>query len=136
MRRFIVPAGGCLLTLGILALAASAADEAPPGAIGLQREVVLQDHTPLSANTELVRWLMSLLAAAQVAQMLHQSSQHLIEQSLDLAGQRFTLYVPPRPPAGRLWPAGFRAAGRDSAGTRRAGAAGRLQPHGALSCRS
>jgi hypothetical protein len=102
MRCFIGPARGCLLALGTLSLAASAGDEAPPRAIGLQQGVVLHDYTPLSANTELLRRLISPLAAAQVEQMLHRSSQHLIEQSLDLAGERFTLYVPPRPP-----PAGY-----------------------------
>jgi dienelactone hydrolase len=100
MRRFIGPATACLLAVGTLLRAAAAANEAP-SVVGLQQGVVLHDYTPLSGNTQLVRRLMSPLAAAQILEQLQQSSQQLIEQSLDLAAERFTLYVPPRaPPAG------------------------------------
>jgi len=70
-------------------------------ATGLQPEVVFADYSPLSSSTELVRRLLSPLAAAQVQGMLARSSERLIEQSIDLATERFVLYVPPvAPPAG------------------------------------
>jgi hypothetical protein len=87
-----------LVTLGAALAAALPATAAPP-ATGLQREVVFTDYSPLSASTELVRRLLSPLAAAQVQSMLTRSTERLIEQSIDLTAERFALYVPPVAPA-------------------------------------
>jgi predicted esterase len=66
---------------------------------GLQSEVVFADYSPLSGNKELVRRLLSPLAAAQVEEVLSRSKQELTGQALDLVKERFTLYVPPQAPA-------------------------------------
>jgi poly(3-hydroxybutyrate) depolymerase len=82
-------------------LAAAAAPAAATPATGLQQDVVFTDYSPLSASTELVRRLLSPLAAAQVQSMLARSTERLIEQSIDLSAERFVLYVPAAaPPAG------------------------------------
>ena len=88
------------MTLGA-ALAAALPGTAATPTTGPQRETVFTDYSPLSASTELVRRLLSPLAAAQVQSMLARSTERLIEQSIDLSAERFVLYVPPvAPPAG------------------------------------
>jgi dienelactone hydrolase len=89
-----------VLTLGT-ALAAVLSGTAATPATGLQQEVVLNEYSPLSVSTELVRRLLSPLAAAQVQSMLARSTERLIAQSIDLSAERFVLYVPAvTPPAG------------------------------------
>jgi dienelactone hydrolase len=66
-----------------------------------QTDVVFSDYAPLSSSGELVRRLLSPLAAAQVQAALARSAERLVEQSVDLAAERFVLYVPEQvPPAG------------------------------------
>ena len=68
---------------------------------GLQTDVVFSDYAPLSSSAELVRRLLSPLAAAQVQAALARSAERLVEQSVDLAAERFVLYVPEQaPPSG------------------------------------
>jgi hypothetical protein len=89
-----------LIAAGFAALMTARADEAPaPAPTGLQTNVVFDQYTPLSASSELVRRLLSPLAAAQVAATLTQSSQQLLTQSIDLSAEHFILYVPPQAPA-------------------------------------
>jgi len=66
---------------------------------GLQTEVVFSDYAPFSSSAELVRRLLSPLAAAQVQAELARSAERLVEQSVDLAAERFVLYVPEQVPA-------------------------------------
>jgi len=80
------------------ALLASWAALAAPAPSGLQPEVAFSDYTPLSASAELVRRLLSPLAAAQVQEQLSQSATQLIEQSIDLKNESFVLYVPAQAP--------------------------------------
>jgi hypothetical protein len=79
-----------LLCPGILAAAA-----AP---VGLQTEVVFSEYSPLSSSAEVVRRLLSPLAAAEVGRTLQSSGEGLVAQSIDLAAERFILYVPARAP--------------------------------------
>ena len=72
---------------------------AAPAPSGLQQDVAFSDYTPLSASAELVRRLLSPLAAAQVQAQLSQSDTQLIEQSIDLKDEKFVLYVPAQAPA-------------------------------------
>jgi pimeloyl-ACP methyl ester carboxylesterase len=65
---------------------------------GLQTDVVFTDYAPFSSSGELVRRLLSPLAAAQVQAALTRSAEHLVEQSVDLAAERFVLYVPEQVP--------------------------------------
>lgn len=79
--------------------AAGTPDLSTPPAVGLQTQVVFSDYSPLSASAEVVRRLLSPLAAAEVGRSLARSSERLADQSIDLAAERFVLYVPARAPA-------------------------------------
>ena len=67
---------------------------ATPAATGLQHDVVFTEYTPLAASSEMVRRLLSPLAAAEVQGTLARSGSRLLEQGVDLAQERFVLYVP------------------------------------------
>jgi predicted esterase len=84
----------CLLLLAALGATGAPADEPT----GLREDVVFSEYTPLSANAELVRRMLSPLAAAQVQATLSESHEKLLEQSVDLAAEKFVLYVPPQAP--------------------------------------
>ncbi len=91
--------GRGLTTLTIALIAPFAfADAAPAQAPGLQPDVVFTDYSPLSGNAEIVRRLLSPLAAAQIQLALAGSGKAMSAQSVDLAKETFTLYVPPQPP--------------------------------------
>jgi len=67
----------------------------------LQSDVVFSAYSPLAANAELLRRLLSPLADAQVQQSLARSGEKLVTQSIELAAEHFVLYVPPvAPPRG------------------------------------
>ena len=68
----------------------------PDAPTGLQPAVVFDSYSPLASNTELVRRMLTPLAAAQVEANLQSSGQRLVEQSIDLSVERFVVYVPPR----------------------------------------
>lgn len=69
---------------------------APPDTpSGLQNHVVFSEYSPLSRSVEVVHRLLTPLNARLVVQAAAQPGKHLREQSLDLANERFTLYVPP-----------------------------------------
>jgi dienelactone hydrolase len=98
-----VRAAAALAAVGAIAPPAPAA--APPDsstrpAVGFENPVVFSDYSPLSASAEIMRRLLSPLAAREVQRSLAQSGERLREQSIDLAAERFVLYVPPRPPPG------------------------------------
>src|SRR5450755_663246 len=83
-----------------MALAASAADT-PGGGAGLHSDVVFSTYSPLARSSELLRRLLSPLSALRVAAEESRTGQMLREQPIDLANERFALYVPPSaPPAG------------------------------------
>lgn len=70
-----------------------------PDEVGLQTQVVFTGYSPLSASAEIVRRLLSPLAASEVQRSLERSHERLSAQSIDLAAERFVLYVPARAPA-------------------------------------
>ena len=78
----------------------AAAHAAPEAPVGLKREVVFTDYSPLSRNAELVRRLLSPLTAAKVQERLARAGQTLAEQSVDLSREKFVIYIPARPPPG------------------------------------
>jgi dienelactone hydrolase len=87
----------------IVPVAAGSAVAAPESATavpptGLQTDVIFSDYSPLSVNAELLRRLLSPLARAQIEESLARSGQKLVPQSIDLASERFVLYVPKAPP--------------------------------------
>jgi pimeloyl-ACP methyl ester carboxylesterase len=67
---------------------------------GLQQDVVFSDYSPLSSNTEMARRLLSPLTAAQIPQNLARTGSTLREQPIDLAEEKFVVYVPAQKPAG------------------------------------
>lgn len=75
-------------------VAVAAADEPT----GLRGDVVFQHYSPLSASTELLRRLVSPLNASRIRQQAAISHAALREQPLDLANERFALYVPAHAP--------------------------------------
>jgi dienelactone hydrolase len=107
LRAALVPRrfpGSALSVLSVVLLSL-----APPpargqqAATGLLNDVVFDHYSPLTSNTELVRRLLSPLAAAQIAANLEGSKQRLVEQSIDLSTEKFVVYVPARAP-----PSGYR----------------------------
>jgi len=76
-------------------------DGAGVPASGLQREVVFTEYSPLARSDALLQRLLSPLNALRVRRELVQSKQGLREEPLDLARQRFSLYVPDAPAPAR-----------------------------------
>lgn len=66
---------------------------------GLRMDAVFTEYTPLSANSELIRRMLSPLAAAQIPAVQARTGLRLSEQPVDLAQEKFVLYVPQRAPA-------------------------------------
>jgi hypothetical protein len=66
---------------------------------GLHSDVVFSDYSSLSRSAELQHRLLSPLNADQVSKRLAHSAVALRDQSIDLAQERFTVYVPPHSPA-------------------------------------
>ena len=71
---------------------------AGPSPTGLQRDVVFSQAAPLASSAELVRRLLSPLAAERVRAAIAASGKVLNEQSIALPEESFILYVPPAPP--------------------------------------
>jgi len=83
-----------------LILAALTLCGAGPSPTGLQRDVVFTETAPLAGSSELVRRLLSPLAAERVRAAITASGKVLNEQSIALPNESFVLYVPPAPPPG------------------------------------
>jgi pimeloyl-ACP methyl ester carboxylesterase len=66
--------------------------------VGLLQNVIFTEYTPLSANLELVRRSLTPLTAAELPQRLAQLGKGLSEQPVNLADERYTLYVPAQAP--------------------------------------
>jgi hypothetical protein len=65
---------------------------------GTAHEVVLTQYSPLFSNREILRRLLSPLAAAQLHDTLVRTHKELSTYPLDLAKERFLLYVPATAP--------------------------------------
>jgi pimeloyl-ACP methyl ester carboxylesterase len=67
----------------------------------LQRDVVFTHYSPLTRSDELRRRLLSPLNALRASRKLAQSGRVLRDQTIDMAQERFAVYVPDAPaPAG------------------------------------
>ena len=82
---------GCLL-LWLPAVIAADDVAAHPG---LQASVTFSQYSPLSRASELARRLFSPLLALQTNEAIAQSGRQVREQSIDLAQEKFVVYVPP-----------------------------------------
>ena len=88
-----------LLWLGVMISPLPATCDTVPGFTGLQSDVVFSDYNPLSSSAELVHRLLSPLNAVRVGRSLTHSAAALRDQPIDLARERFTVYVPSNPPS-------------------------------------
>lgn len=61
--------------------------------------MVFSDYSPLSSGAELQHRLLSPLNSDQVSKRLSHSAVELRNQSIDLAQEKFTVFVPPHSPA-------------------------------------
>jgi len=66
---------------------------------GLRSDVVFSDYSPLSRSEELLHRLLSPLNADQASKRLAHSAVALRDQPIDLAQERFTVFVPSHSPA-------------------------------------
>jgi predicted esterase len=67
---------------------------------GSQSIATFANYSPLSGAKELTQRIVSPLTLARLKKKLAQSSQDMRDQSIDLAHERFSLYVPSMRPAG------------------------------------
>ncbi len=80
----------------LVALAACA------GAYGrLETNVVFRDYTALASNDEIARRALPPVTHRRIAKALAERHQKLADQAIDLAREKFDIYIPPgRPPPG------------------------------------
>jgi pimeloyl-ACP methyl ester carboxylesterase len=83
------------VSLSVLTSIATAAEAEK---VGLLQNVVFSEYSPLSSNFELARRSLTPLTAAELPQRLAQLGKSLSEQPINLADERFTLYVPEQAP--------------------------------------
>lgn len=76
----------------------SRSSSVPAMVSGLQTGVVFDEYSPLASSAELERRLLSPLQARRVDQALAKTGRVLSEQSIDLAKEKFTVYVPASKP--------------------------------------
>jgi pimeloyl-ACP methyl ester carboxylesterase len=70
-------------------------------AAGTLSEVTFADYSPLSRNLELARRMLTPLTAAQLPQILASKGSKMAEQPVELAQEKFALYVPSSAPPAR-----------------------------------
>ena len=94
MSRTLMKPG--TLVAAALACAIGAVARAEP--TGARENIVFTAYTPLSSNLELARRLSTPLTAAKLQTLLTTSGKALREQPIDLAQEKFALYVPATAP--------------------------------------
>jgi dienelactone hydrolase len=82
------------LSICLLAYAASAAETMAQ----VQHDVVFTEYSPLSGSLELARRMLTPLTFAQLEREAARRKVKLREQSVDLANEKFALFVPARAP--------------------------------------
>jgi pimeloyl-ACP methyl ester carboxylesterase len=88
-----------LLWLGVMISPLPAMGDTGAESAGLQNDVVFSDYSVLSSSTELLHRLLSPLNAVRAGKRLAHSAEALRDQPIDLAKERFTVYVPAHAPA-------------------------------------
>jgi predicted esterase len=94
--RMAVRAFAWTIFTGGLVAVPLAAQSANSGSLS---EVIFTAYSPLSSNADMARRLLSPLKNAQLQKMLAGGAR-LRDQAIDLAQEKFALYVPPRAPVG------------------------------------
>jgi pimeloyl-ACP methyl ester carboxylesterase len=87
-----------LLCLGVITMPPPVIGDTVAGFTGLQNDVVFSDYSALSSSAELLHRLLSPLNAVRARKTLAHSAVALRDQPIDLAQERFTVYVPPHSP--------------------------------------
>lgn len=95
MKRRAVSAAIAALAM----LAASGANAEDTAAAGTIAQNVFSDYTPLSGNRELARRFLSPLEAAELPALTTGAGKTLRDQPVDVANEKFVLYVPAQKPA-------------------------------------
>ena len=90
-------ARSALLSATLLAVSAAGAD-APLAVTGLQRDVIFTEYSDYSRSEELVRRLFSPLNALRIDRAATRLGKTLREQAIELANERFAVYVPASAP--------------------------------------
>jgi pimeloyl-ACP methyl ester carboxylesterase len=85
------------LAIAALMVLPVSAQTAPPS--GLTTDVVFTEYSPLSSAAELVRRVASPLNALRINQEAERAGRTLHGQAIDLAKERYSLYVPDHPRA-------------------------------------
>jgi pimeloyl-ACP methyl ester carboxylesterase len=88
-----------LLWLELLIFPMLAIGDSGTGVTGFQSNVAFSDYSPLSSSAEILHRLLSPLNAAEVRKTLAHSAVGLRDQPIDLAQERFVVYVPSHLPA-------------------------------------
>jgi predicted esterase len=86
-------------TLAALLITRVCLAQPAPAVPGLHPELIFSDYPPEASAAEIVHRLLTPLAAAQVERTLEASHQELRAAALDLASERFTVFVPALEPA-------------------------------------
>ncbi len=94
--------GASFVVLLMLVVASTAvrfafAENAPTSPTGLQPEVVFGDYGPLSRNEMLASRILSPLNQARVSAQLTTGDKAMRDQPVDLAQEKFAVYVPAAP---------------------------------------
>jgi pimeloyl-ACP methyl ester carboxylesterase len=88
-----------LMAAGAMPTFAASAGVAETAPVGQQSNVTFTLYSPLSRSAEIVRRLLSPLAAASVMQASMRPGKRLREQGIDLSREHFAVYVPPHAPS-------------------------------------
>src|SRR5258708_18910277 len=88
-----------LLWLGVAISPMHATCDTLAAFTGLQSDVVFTDYSRLSSSAELTHGFLSPLNAVRAGRTLAHSAVALRDHPIDLAQERFTVYVPSHPPA-------------------------------------
>jgi dienelactone hydrolase len=91
--------GSCFVAAAATAVLLAALSGAALGDGQILRDVVFTDYGDRSSNREIVRRMLSPLAAARLGRELARSGQALTGQPVDLATERYVVYVPSQRPA-------------------------------------
>ncbi len=95
MRHIRLPG---LAVIACLAAAGAAAQDAAPG---LHEDVTFSNYPPLARNSQLLSRVFTPLTLAGIRREFARDGKSLSETSVDLAAEKFLVYVPPtRPPQG------------------------------------
>jgi hypothetical protein len=74
------------------------ADQPPAGVTGLQKDVVFNEYSPLSRNAALAQRLLTPLTSAEFADRATRLNLKVREYPVDLANEKFDLFVPVHAP--------------------------------------